>query len=74
MGVVDVQAQLLGQVVGPAHGILNLGLLLQDAAVELALILLQLGVQSGLRHACHCLQSPKDVDVSSPICPLAPGL
>jgi len=40
MGVVDIQAQLLGKVILAAHGILHLRLLLHQTGVNLALIVL----------------------------------
>lgn len=40
MSVVHIEAQLLGQVVGPAQGVLHLCLLLHNAGIKLALILL----------------------------------
>lgn len=45
MGVVHIQAQLLGDVLGAPQCVLYLRLLLHEAGINLALILLKLCVQ-----------------------------
>ena len=45
MGVVHIQAQLLGNMLGAAQRVLHLRLLLHEAGINLALILLKLCVQ-----------------------------
>ena len=44
MGIVHIQAQLLGNVLGAPQGVLHLRLLLHEAGIDLALILLKLCV------------------------------
>jgi len=57
MCVVHKQAQLLGNVVRAAQGVLHLRLLLQEAGIYLALVLLQLSVQGRLGHIGCNLQA-----------------